>query len=95
MQLFVRIHRGLVLTEAGKSFVQDARYIIQYCKDSMTRARNAMQESGSVIRIGTSPMTPAQVLMELWPRLHEECPDVRFQIVPFDNTPGKRSGDPR
>lgn len=87
VQLFVRTHRGLVLTEAGKSFVQDARYIIQYCKDSMTRARNAMQESGSVIRIGTSPMTPAQVLMELWPRLHEECPDVRFQVVPFDNTP--------
>lgn len=54
VQLFVRTHRGLVLTEAGKSFVQDARYIIQYCKDSMTRARNAMQESGSVIRIGTS-----------------------------------------
>lgn len=27
------------------------------------------------------------MLVELWPRLREECPDIRFQIVPFDNTP--------
>ena len=87
LQLFVRTHRGLVLTEAGKSLVQDARYIIQYCKDSVTRARNAMQSGGSVIRIGTSLMTPAQVLVDLWPRLHDACPDIRFQLNPFDNTP--------
>lgn len=87
LQLFVRTHRGLVLTEAGKSLFQDARYIIQYCKDSVTRARNAMQSSGSVIRIGTSLMTPAQVLVDLWPRLHDACPDIHFQLIPFDNTP--------
>lgn len=65
LQLFIRTHRGLVLTEAGKSLYQDTKYIIQYCKDSVTRARNAMQESTNVIRIGTSPMTPAQVLVDL------------------------------
>ena len=59
LQLFVRTHRGLVLTEAGKSLYQDAKYIIQYCKNSVTRAKNAMQEGYSFIRIGTSPMTPA------------------------------------
>ena len=31
LQLFVRTHRGLQLTEAGKSLAQDAKYIIQYC----------------------------------------------------------------
>ena len=87
LQLFVRTHRGLVLTKAGQSLYQDARYIIQYCRDSVTRARNAMQESGSSIRIGTSPMTPAQVLVELWPRVQKYCPDVKFQLVPFENTP--------
>ena len=61
LQLFVRTHRGLRLTRAGHSLYQDAKYIIQYCKDSVTRARNAMQESESVIRIGTSPMTPARL----------------------------------
>lgn len=87
LQLFVRTHRGLILTEAGKSLYQDTKYIIQYCKDSVTRAKNAMQKSENVIRIGTSPMTPAQVLVDLWPRLQEYCPDTKFRLVPFDNTP--------
>ena len=46
-----------------------------------------MQESESVIRIGTSPMTPAQVLVDLWPRVQAYCPGVKFQLIPFDNTP--------
>lgn len=87
LQLFVRTHRGLQLTEAGKSLLQDAKYIIQYCKDSVTRAKNAMQKSEEIIRIGTSPMTPAQVLVDLWPKLQEDCPNTKFQLIPFDNTP--------
>lgn len=74
LQLFVRTHRGLQLTEAGKSLAQDAKYIIQYCKDSVTRAKNVMKKSEDIIRIGTSSMTPAQVLVDLWPKLQEECP---------------------
>lgn len=87
VQLFARTHRGLTLTKAGHSLYQDAKYIIQYCKDSVTRAKNAMEESDSVIRIGTSPMTPAQVLVDLWPDLQKRCPNVKFQLVPFENTP--------
>ena len=87
VQLFVRTHRGLTLTKAGQSLLQDAKYIIQYCKDSVTRAKNAMQESESIIRIGTSPMTPAQVLVDLWPEVQPLCPNVKFQLIPFDNTP--------
>lgn len=87
VKLFERTHRGLNLTKAGKSLYQDTKYIIQYCKDSVTRAKNAMQEDTNVIRIGTSPMTPAQLLMQLWPKMQMHCPDIKFQIVPFENTP--------
>lgn len=87
VELFVRSHRGLTLTKAGQSLLQDAKYIIQYCKDSVTRAKNAIQESESIIRIGTSPMTPAQVLVDLWPEVQPLCPNVKFQLIPFDNTP--------
>ena len=65
IKLFERTHRGLKLTKAGKSLYQDTKYIIQYCRDSVTRAKNAMQEGDNIIRIGTSPMTPAQLLMKL------------------------------
>lgn len=87
LQLFIRSHRGLQLTEAGRSMVQDTKYIIQYCKDSVTRARNAMQQTDAVIRIGTSPITPAQVLVELWPKVQRYCPNIKFQLIPFENTP--------
>ena len=46
-----------------------------------------MQESEKVIRIGTSPMTPAQILVDLWPKVQKYCPDTKFQLIPFENTP--------
>ena len=87
VKLFERTHRGLSLTKAGKSLYQDATYIIQYCRDSVTRAKNAMQEDINIIRIGSSPMTPAQLLMQLWPKIQALCPQLKFQIIPFENTP--------
>lgn len=90
VRLFDRSHRGLTLTKAGRSMYQDARYIIQYCRDSVTRAKNAMQEDENIIRIGSSPMTPAQLLMALWAKINERCPDIQFQIIPFENTPKTR-----
>jgi len=53
----------------------------------VTRAKNAMQVDSNVIRIGSSPMTPTQLLMGLWAKINEGCPDIKFQIVPFKNTP--------
>lgn len=85
--LFDRTHRGLALTKAGKSLYRDSKYIIQYCRDSVVRAKNAMQQDEHIIRIGTSPMTPAQVLLALWPKIHEHYPNMKFQLVPFENTP--------
>ena len=41
------------------------------------------------IRIGTSAMTPSHFLKELWPRIHQRCPDIRIEFVTFENTPEK------
>lgn len=86
VQLFVRTHRGLTLTAAGKSLYNDAKYVVQYCRDAVERARKAA-DNGMVIRIGTSIMTPAQVLLELWPKVEAVCPGMKFRVVPFENTP--------
>ena len=43
LQLFDRTHRGLIVTEAGKSLYKDTKYIIQYSKDSVARAQNAIK----------------------------------------------------
>ncbi len=86
LTLFIRTHRGLILTKSGKSLYNDAKYVIQYCHEAIERARKAAEDNTSVVRIGTSPMTPAQVFMDLWPKIHELCSDIKFQVVPFTNT---------
>ncbi|MBD5113213.1 MAG: LysR family transcriptional regulator [Ruminococcaceae bacterium] len=87
VKLFDRSNRGLTLTEAGKSLCQDAKYIIKYCEESVIRAKNAMQPGSNVIRIGTSPMTPAQLLAGLWSKIQMYCPNLKFELIPFENTP--------
>ena len=32
-------------------------------------------------------MTPGQFLLDLWPSIHQHCPDIKFQLVPYENTP--------
>jgi DNA-binding transcriptional LysR family regulator len=87
LRLFERTHRGLKLTEAGKSLYKDAKYVIQYSRDSIQRAKDAAKRKNDIIRIGTSPMTPGEFLVGLWPKIQESCPDILFQLIPFENTP--------
>lgn len=87
LKLFERTHRGLIVTAAGESLYRDARYVIQYCKSSMMRAQNAANLRDGTIRIGASPTTPPQIFMMLWPKIQEYCPELKLNLVPFENTP--------
>ncbi len=87
VQLFYRTPRGLTLTNAGKSYYQDARYMIQYAKDAKVRAKNAMINNENRIRLGTSLMMPCQFLMELWSKIHSISPELKFEVINFENTP--------
>ena len=87
IRLFLRTHRGITLTASGESLYRDAEYIIRYVRESVLRARNALQSSEHIIRIGASMITPTRFLIELWPQLQTYCPDIKFQLVPFENTP--------
>lgn len=87
VQLFARTHRGLEVTAAGESLYQDAKYMIGYSREAIDRARAAGNEEDDVIRVGISPMTPPQIFVELWPKIQELYPNVKFKLVPFENTP--------
>lgn len=78
LKLFERSYRGLKVTPAGESIYQDAKYIINYCKESITRAKQAMNEKEEVIRVGISPLTPPQVFVELWPRIQQQYDQMKF-----------------
>ena len=32
-------------------------------------------------------MTPGQFVLKLWPSIQEQCPNIKFRLVPFENTP--------
>ncbi len=85
--LFFRSPRGLILTDAGKSLYQDTLYLIQYTNDMLIRAKNASKIGDKTIRVGSSPLTPGEFLIKLWPQIHPFCPDTKFQLIPYQNTP--------
>lgn len=87
LQLFERTHRGLIITEVGKSLYQDAKYLIQYSKESLIRAQEAMNHNEEIIRVGISPMTPPEVFVELWPKIQKIYPEMKFKLITFENTP--------
>lgn len=87
LQLFDRTHRGLIVTEAGRSLYKDAKYVIQYCKEAVARAEGVMREKEEVIRVGASPLTSPKIFVDLWPKIQKECPNLKFELVPFENTP--------
>ena len=67
VKLFDRTHRGLTLTKAGRSLVSGRKIHHSILPGfGGAREKNAMLEDTNVIRVGSSPMTPAQILMQLW-----------------------------
>ena len=77
IQLFQRSFKGVSLTEAGKSFYSDAKYIIKYLEDSVNRAKT-ITSGDNTIKVGTSIMTPSHLLLELWPNIHNLYPNLKI-----------------
>ena len=90
--LFHRSHQGLSLTRAGESLLRDARHIVQYSKESVTRARMAERTEKRVVRVGVSLMTPSTFIARLRPKVKEHCPGMSMQVVTFENGPEAARG---
>lgn len=87
LQLFIRTNQGLVLTETGKSVYQDAKYLVDYSSRALEKAKNiSIKENKPTIRIGTSVMTPAKFILDIWDDIHNIIPDLNVELIPFENT---------
>ena len=87
--LFSRTNHGLALTEAGKSVLDDAKYLVDYTKRAAEKAREIdRRENQRSIRIGTSIMTPAKFILDIWAEVQELAPNLKVELIPFENTPG-------
>lgn len=85
--LFDRSHRGLELTNSGKSLYSDTRLLIDSSVKAVERAKALENELDDVMRIGVSPTTPADVLTDLYPVIYRQWTELKFQMIPFENTP--------
>lgn len=86
--LFDRTNHGLKLTDAGKCFLQDAQYIIEYTTRAIEKAKEINdKEKQQSIRIGTSIMTPAKFLLDVWSEIQKFNPYLKIELIPFDNNP--------
>lgn len=45
-----------------------------------------MEEKDNIIRIGTSPMTPAAPLVQAGSKVQKDYPDIRLQLIPYMNS---------
>ena len=80
--LFNRSNHGLRITKSGEAFLQDARYILEYISRAEQKAREIFEgENRKSIRIGTSVMTPAKFILDVWSQIQIRMPTLTITAV--------------
>lgn len=92
-QVFDRSNHGVTLTVAGKSFYEDAKSLIAFSKNALTRARLLARSSETTVRIFASVMLKCRFLPELCAKAGKLQPDLRFEIPAWDGTAIDQSDD--
>ena len=86
--LFDRSNHGLRITKFGEAFLQDARYILEYISRAEQKAREIFEgENRKSIRIGTSVMTPAKFILDVWSQIQIRMATLKIELIPFENNP--------
>jgi DNA-binding transcriptional LysR family regulator len=79
-QLFERSAKSLRLTEAGKTFLTEARAILQHADDAVKKARAAMGGTHGEIHVGYAPSLTVQILPSTLRAFQEKFPKVRVAL---------------
>lgn len=83
--LFIRSHKGLELTEAGRSFYDDAKFLIRSANESINNARQIQDHQRYTLRIATSIMNQDDFFNQVLQAVQKEDPSFNFSIVTFDD----------
>lgn len=73
--LFIRTSRSVEMTEAGKSFLSDARRILKLLESSRNTARNISLGKSGILRCGFTAATAYKYLPMLIRRMKTDIPD--------------------
>ena len=85
-QLFDRLPRGVKISAAGKSFLEDARRILQQVNEATTRARRVARGQSGTLRVGfTENASWHGVVPESFRKFRQEQPDAELQVNPLSS----------
>lgn len=86
VRLFTRSAKGLALTDAGNLIYHEAEEMIRRANSAIQRARAVASQEPMVVRIGVSLMNPTDIILELWERVASQHPNMRLEVVPFEDS---------
>src|SRR6266849_9315020 len=83
-KLFERLPRGVKISAAGKSFLEDARRILQQVNEATTRARRAARGQSGTLRVGfTENASWHGVVPDSFRKFRAQQPDAELQLNPL------------
>src|SRR5258706_1503325 len=83
-RLFDRLPRGVKISAAGKSFLEDARRLLQQVDEATTRARRVARGQSRTLRGGvTENWSWHRVGPDSFKRVPQEEPDTALHVNPF------------
>lgn len=81
IKLFNRTSRGVRLTEAGLSLYEDAKKIISFSNDAVSKAYTISKKMIDTVRIGTSFLTKIRYLNELITKIKNKNPELEIIFI--------------
>lgn len=85
LKLIERTPNGIYLTEAGKIIYQDAKFLIDYSKKSISNAKSSLYANEMTFCVGTSLLNPAKPFMDIWYIVNKDFPKYKLHLVPFED----------
>lgn len=85
LKLIERTNQGVKLTAAGEVIYKDAKFLFDYSKRSIEKAKQAENSLEKIFRVGTSLLNPAKPFMDLWCKVSNQFSDYKLNLVPFND----------
>lgn len=85
LRLFERQACGLTLTEAGNVLYNQGLAIQKAAAQALSEAQEVANKLQKSITVGTSLLNPCKVFMDLWAQINWQCPQLKLNVVPFDD----------
>jgi DNA-binding transcriptional LysR family regulator len=80
VELFSRVAK-VTLTDAGKSFMEDARKVVEQSQEAMRRAQQSQRSAQERLRVGYESALFQQVIAVALQRFHRQFPNVALELT--------------